>query len=125
MINAVSKNIPLNLSLFISYQMSYNFFEVWGFRPFPHLRACIKLANPAKNAPNATSRFVISFIRLSFFFFFLFSSQLYISSSEKRLSPSTQLCSHIPSASMSTSLPTAMHSIGILISSSFNSIISL
>ena len=68
---AASKNKSLNFILFISFQMSYNLIEVGAFAPSSHLRACIRLANPAMNVPKAIRSLIINSIRFFCFFFFL------------------------------------------------------
>ena len=68
---AANKNKSLNFILFILYQMSYNLLEVGAFAPSSHLRACIRLANPAMNVPKAIRSLIINSIRFFCFFFFL------------------------------------------------------
>ena len=70
-ITAASKNSSLNLSLFIFFQMSYNLFKVWGFRPSPYLRAVMRLARPAMNVPAAIRILAIYFASFRLFFFLL------------------------------------------------------
>lgn len=58
-------------SSFFQTDVLYYWKEVRAFALSPYLRACIKLANPARKLPTATNSSMMSFIRFFCFFFFL------------------------------------------------------